>query len=127
MRADRIITKVRTLVNNQTENSYTDLDDDIILDFLNEGQRHLQELLINNNVNAFVKEYTVTLTADTEEYTLPNDVLDSSSIIKVEYTEDSSASRPRYRPLTQGTEIDRVSDISSTPSKYILRDKYDTD
>lgn len=125
-RVDRLISHIRKASENETTNSTTDIDDNEIIQYLNEGQHRIQSKIIAQHPRVFIAETTINAVADQEEYNLPSDVFMASKIIAVEYTDDSSANKA-YTKLLPGYERDRQSHISGFPTKYIRRDKLDSD
>lgn len=125
-RVDRLITHIRSITENQTQDSTTDISDDEILEYINEAQDRIQAKIIEQHPRVFITETTIASVQDQEEYDLPDDAFLSNKLLTVEYTPDASASRPVYYRLMPGFERDRYSHVSGIPAKYIRRDKFST-
>lgn len=123
-RVDRLITHIRSITENETANSTTDIADNEIIEYLNEAQHRIQSRIIAQHPRVFITETTIAAVQDQEEYNLPADAMLANKILTVEYTTDAGASRPVYYKLKPGFERDRVSHISGLPSCYIRRDKF---
>lgn len=123
-RIDRLISHIRKVSENDTENSTTDITDNEIIEFINEGQHRIQARIIAQFPRVFVKESEIDSVADQEEYSLPSDVFLASRVISVEYTTDTG-SDPTFYKLKPGYERNRMSDLSGVPEYYIRRDKLD--
>lgn len=125
-RVDRLIDHIRSITENDTVNSTTDIEDGEILEFINEAQHRIQSKILAQHPRVFIKETTISGVQDQEEYDLPSDVYLASKVVAVEYTEDTGSDKT-YSKLRPGYERDRRSDLSGFPCKYIRRDKLDSD
>lgn len=123
-RVDRLITHIRLITENETANSTTDIADNEIIEYLNEAQHRIQSKILEQHPRVFVTETTIAAVADQEEYNLPTPAFLNNKILTVEYTSNSSASRPIYYKLRPGYERDRISHVSGLPRYYIRRDKF---
>lgn len=126
-RASRLITHIRTVTENETANSTTDISDEEILQYISEGQDRIQSRILSQHPRVFIKESTISSVADQEEFNLPSDCYLSGRVISIEYTDNASASQPLYYKLKVGTERNRQSHLSGLPTHYIRRDKMDDD
>jgi len=126
-RSDRIITHVRTITENEVANSTTDISDEEILEYINEGLQRILSVIVRENQRVFLKETTINAVQDQEEYDLPSDVFLNSKLVSVEYTTNSAASRPVFYKLRPGIDRQRYTHVSAQPTHYIRRDKFDTD
>ena len=124
-RIDRLITHIRRVTENETANSVTDITDNEIIEYINEGQSRLQSRIVAQHPNVFIEETTISSVADQEEYTLPTYAMLGSKILRIEYTDDTG-NNPTYRRLSRGSYSDRASDIAGLPCKYIFQDKLTT-
>lgn len=122
-RIDRLVTYVRSVTENETANSTTDITDEEIIEYFNQAQDRIQSKIVAQHPRIFVTETTIAAVADQEEYDLPADAFLANKILSIEYTADSTASRPVYYKLIPGFERDRASHISGIPKYYIRRDK----
>lgn len=125
-RVDRLITHIRSITENDTINSTTDITDNEILEFINEGQHRLQSRILAQHPRVFINETTLSSVADQEEYDLPSDVFLANKVISVEYSDDTGPDKS-YTKLLPGHERNRQSDISGFPKYYIRRDKLNND
>jgi hypothetical protein len=121
-RSDLLITHIRAITENETANSSTDISDNDILQYINEGQQRLQSKILSVNPRSFIKEKVISTVSGTEEYSLPDDCFLFNRIISVEYTDDLG-SLPSYSRLTPSSERKRASHILGLPSRYIRQDK----
>lgn len=122
-RADRLLTHIRAITENETDNSTTDISDEEILQYVSEAQDRIQSKILAQHPRVFVKEATIVGVANQEEYSLPADCYLASRVTAVEYTDNASAAYPVYYKLKPGTERNRQSHISGIPAYYIRRDK----
>jgi hypothetical protein len=121
-RVDRLITHIRNITENDTTNAATDITDNEIIEYINEGQSRLQGRIVAQHPRVFIEETTISSVADQEEYSLPTNAMLASKILSVEYTDDTGAD-PVYTKLKRGYDRDRASHLSGHPCKYIFRDK----
>ncbi len=124
-RADRLISHIRSITENETVNSTTDISDEEILQYASEAQDRIQSKILAQHPRVFVKEDTVASVQDQEEYSLPSDCYLSGRVHCIEYTDNSNSSQPVYYKLIPGTERNRQSHVSGIPKYYIRRDKMD--
>lgn len=119
-RVDRLVTHIRSITENDTLNSNTDIEDEEIIQFLNEGIQHLQAKIIKQYPRVFLAETTISTVADQEEYNLPVNAFLFNRLVHVDYSTDGTT----YYPLKPAyyKDRDRNSGISSLPYKYIRRD-----
>ncbi len=122
-RADRLITHIRSITENDTENSTTDITDEEILQYISEAQDRIQSKILAQHPRVFVKEKTIAAVANQEEYSLPSDCYLAGRVLSVEYTDNASAAYPVYHKLRVGTERQRMSHLSGIPTTYIRMDK----
>lgn len=90
-----------------------------MLEFINEGQTHLQSAIINNHPTEFVTSKEISIVSNQEEYTIPDNLFINNRILSVQYSTTGEA-RDYYR-LPQKPLRDRFTDIASHPSWYIRR------
>lgn len=125
-RVDLLINHIRSITENSTTNSTTDITDNEIIEFINEAQHRIQAKILAQHPRVFIKETTISSVAEQEEYSLPADVFLGSRVVAVEYTDDTG-SDPTYTKLAPGYLRDRSSGVSGFPSIYIRRDKLNSD
>lgn len=89
------------------------------LEFINEGQAHLQSAIINQHPVEFVTSEEISIVPNQEEYSIPDNVFVNNRIVTVQYSTTGQA-RDYYK-LPQRPLRDRFSDSSSHPSWYIRR------
>jgi len=123
-RVDRLIDHIRSITENETANSTTDIADNEIIEYINEAQHRIQAKILSQHPRVFVTETTIAAVQDQEEYNLPSDVFLANKILSVEYTTNASAADPIYYKLKPGVERNRISHVSGLPVHYIRRDKY---
>lgn len=122
-RADRLITHIRAVTENETENSTTDISDEEILQYVSEAQDRIQAKILEQHPRVFIKEKTIAGVASQEEYSLPSDCYLAGRVLCVEYTDNAAAASPVYYKLKPGTERSRQSHLTGVPTTYIRRDK----
>lgn len=126
-RVDRLITHIRSITENETANSTTDITDNEIIEYLNEAQHRIQAKIVAQHPRVFINETTVSAVQNQEEYNLESSAFLANKILTIEYTPNSSANRPVYYKLLPGYERDRISHVSGHPKYYIRRDKFNQD
>ena len=124
-----LLTSVRERSHNQefTVGSSTSNVEDVVegignqqlLEFINEGQTHIQSAIINAHPVEFVVSKEISVVANQEEYSIPDNVFVNNRLISVQYT--STGSAIDYYRLPQRPLRDRFTDITSHPSWYIRR------
>lgn len=115
-------------VRESTEN--TDFSDTIgiknseFLRYLNDGQKRIQNLIVQKHPSVFLAEKTYTIVANQEAYTLPNDAFMGNKVTQVEYSYNSSGNNYFY-PLRPGSLFERVRGTGgfalNRPEKYIRK------
>lgn len=95
------------------------IGDQSILEYLNDAQDHLQAIIVNSFPKEFVASKTISVVANQEEYTIPDNVFVNNRLITVKYSPTGNA-RDYYRlppqPLSR-----RNTDTNTDPSFYIRR------
>ena len=122
-RADRLITHIRTITENDTTNSTTDITDNEILQYINEGQHRIQSKILAQHPRVFIKEKTITAVQSQEEYSLPADCYLAGRVLSIEYTSEASSTNPIYHRLIPASERNRLSHLDGVPTHYIRQDK----
>lgn len=92
---------------------------DVLLEYANEAQDHIQAVIINNFPSEFLAEKTINVQSGVEAYEIDDNVFANNRIKSVQYSCDGQA-REFYN-LDQRTIRDRVTDTDSHPSFYIRR------
>lgn len=124
-----LLTQVRERSHNQeyTIGSGTSSIEDVVegvgnqqlIEFVNEGQTHIQSAIINAHPVEFVVSKEINIVPNQEEYSIPDNVFVNNRLVSVQYTSTGNAIdyyRLPPRPLR-----DRFTDITSHPSWYIRR------
>ena len=93
------------------------LSDDLFLEYLNDAQEYLQSRIIAEFAQTFIAEEEISLTADTELYTITGFPFMSNKVLNVEYSQDGNARN--YRDLPKRTWEDRDTSKSNIPEFYI--------
>ena len=122
-RVDLLISHVRSITMNELANSSTDISDDEILQYLNEAQYRIQAKILETHPETFETEYIMTVIQDQEEYYMPENAVDGSKIISIEYSANASSTRPVFWRLKPTSSKYRASHISSIPVAYWRRHK----
>ena len=125
-RVDRLITHIREITENDLLNSSSDISNEEILEYMNEGQYRIQSRIVAQHPRVFIEEVLISAVLNQEEYTLPTNAFLASKILTVEYTTNANSARPVYHRLQRSYERSRNSHISAVPSHYIFRDKLTT-
>jgi len=112
-RLDFLIKKVRFNSNNLDENRFSDLE---ISTFFNDAQRHIQNIIVQNNPrnDLFSSEYILETSDGTEEYLLPPDIFAVSAINSVDIR--SGGSKNKFYPVRALSNSDRGTGLG-----YIIR------
>lgn len=115
-------------VRQSTEN--TDFSDTIgikdaeFLRYLNDGQKRIQNLIVQKHPSVFLVEKTYSIVSGQEAYTLPNDAFMGNKVTQVEYSYNSTGNEYFY-PLRPGSLFERVRGTSgyslNRPEKYIRK------
>lgn len=120
-----VITAVRQRTNNEdftvdpTGLVTSGIGDDLILEFLNDGQQHLQSSIIAVYPQEFTADTAIQMINGTEEYSLPETIFINNKILHVQYSH--SGRTEDYENLPQRTLNDRITSTSNHPSFYIRR------
>lgn len=91
----------------------------LILEYFNQAQSHLQAILLNVMPNSFIAQKIINCVAEQEEYSIPDHLFADNKIVAVEYS-GSNTTLDDFYPLDQGTIRDRRTH-KGTPLFYILR------
>lgn len=115
-------------VRESTEN--TDFSDTIgiknseFLRYLNDGQKRIQNLIVQKHPSVFLAEKTYSIVGSQEAYTLPPDAFMGNKVTQVEYSYQSTGNEYFY-PLRPGSLYERVRGTSgyslNRPEKYIRK------
>jgi len=114
-------------VRQSTEN--TDFSDTVgikdaeFLRFINDAQYRIHNLIVQQHPSVFLTEYTTSIVANQEAYTLPVKSFIGNKVTQVEFTSQSSGNS-YYYPLRPASLYQRSSGPSSgkgSPSKYIRK------
>jgi hypothetical protein len=121
-RTDLLINLIRSTTQNELANSTTDIGDDEIISYLNEGQNRIQAKITMQHPDMFQTEIYVDAVSYKEEYLLPANMMLGSKILSVEYTTTSASAHPIWYPVKVGSRKYRRSDIASVPVTYYRRE-----
>lgn len=122
-RVDRLITLIRSTTQNELANSVTDITDDEILQYINEGQNRIQARIVAQHPNVFITEEYVTAVSFQEEYNLPANCMIGGKINEVWYTTTYNSAHPVWYRLKLGNPKYRLSHVASLPQYYWRREK----
>lgn len=124
-----IITAIRNRTGNQqfTIGSDTTVVEDVqegignqtILEFINEGQAQLQASIINTHPVEFVVSKEISIVANQEEYSIPDNVFINNRILNMQYSHDGQAKN--YVDLEQLSIENRNTDTCTHPTGWIRR------
>lgn len=90
-----------------------------LLEFVTEGQSHLQSAIVNTHPTEFVTHQDVRVVSGQEEYLIPDNVFVNNRLVSIQY---STTSEERdYYPLVQRPLRDRFTDTSTHAEWYIRR------
>lgn len=123
-RIDQLIDLVRERTRNlnfsrdSSGNILEGISDNLILEYLNQAQDHLQAAILAVYPNEFIAEKTPSIVANQEGYTIADRVFVNNKIVTVECRSTSNLSD--YYILDQGTFRDRDTD-SGWPKYYIRK------
>lgn len=94
------------------------LSQNLIVEFLNEAQDHLQAAIISVYPTEFTAQKEISLTG-VEAYSVPDNMFINNKLLMVEYS--STGDSQDYYKLPQRTLIERMTSTSSDPDFYIRR------
>ena len=94
------------------------VSNELLLQFLNEAQSHLQASITSAFPAYFYASEVVTIVGGQEAYSVSGALFNNSKIVQVEYSFDGSAAG--YRPLKQRSLYERNNDQFQEPLYYIL-------
>lgn len=117
-RLDRLISISRKITQNEDFSDTTGISDDEFIQHLNDAQDRIVSKINTMHPKIFVKQKTLTNTANNEEVSLPSDVYMQNRIILAEYNTSQSATTNFY-PLKKGSIQERIDGLSGEPSFYI--------
>lgn len=117
-RLDILIRQARARAGNQEFGDGQGVPQRNYVDYANNAQQRLYNLMMLRNPNLFTKQGYVSTTANVAEYDLPTDVYLKSRLLSVQYTPNGNAQL--YYPLAHRSPRQQVS-ISALPDAYFLR------
>lgn len=124
-RVDQLITNIRERTRNvdfsvdsSTGEVESGISDNLVVEFLNDGQDHLQAAILAVYPNEFIEEEVVSLVANQEAYSITRRVFANNKLVSVEAR--SSSSDSDYVVLRQGTFVQRDT-TRGFPDFYIRR------
>lgn len=90
-RLDYLITDARLATENEDFSDTVGIDDEEFIRFLNEAQTRIHSLIVQQHSSIFLKDYTTSIVANQEAYSLPADCLLANKVTQVEYSYDGDA------------------------------------
>jgi len=119
-RVDLLLTLARKSTENEEFSSTEGIDDDLLYQYINDGQYRLLSKITEQHQSVFVKQSpNIDVVIDQEEYTLPDDVFLENRISLVEYSH-TGLSRD-FIKLDKKNIQERDPNSSGSPSFYIRR------
>ena len=115
-----LIDDVRLSTENTDFSDTIGIKDTEFLRFLNDGQRRIQNLIVQKHPQVFLQQKTVSIVANQEAYSLPIDSFLGNKVAQVEFNPESSGVNYFY-PLRPGSLFERDSGSSGDPIKYIRK------
>lgn len=114
---ETLITASRRATENQEYNDTSGIQDEEFIQYFNDGQEEVQALINANFPHVLMKIKEMNVSANTEEYAIPDDVYLGTRIDFIEFTQ--SGAPQNYYPLKKGSVKERLSGIQTDPSFYI--------
>lgn len=114
---ETLITASRRATENQEYNDTSGIQDEEFIQYFNDGQEEVQALINSNFPHVLMKIKEMNVSANTEEYAIPDDVYLGTRIDFIEFTQ--SGAPQNYYPLKKGSVKERLSGIQTDPSFYI--------
>jgi hypothetical protein len=118
-RTDVLVRDIRAKTGHRNYDSQSGTPQREFVEYLNDGQERLYNLVLQERPTLFRKTGSISLTAGTSSYSLPDDVYLSHNIVKVDYS--STGNAQDYLQLEQRTSGEEVS-VPGYPDSYFLRD-----
>lgn len=118
-RIDLLITQVRRSTENEEFTADSGISDEEILQYFNDAQDEIQNIIQSMFPDLFMKEQTIQAVVNTEAYDIPDDSLLGNRISMLEYS-PSGLGRDFY-PIKKGHKRERLNGDSGNPSFYIRR------
>lgn len=115
-----LIDDVRLSTENTDFSDTIGIKDTEFLRFLNDGQRRIQNLIVQKHPQVFLTEKTVSIVGDQEAYSLPIDSFLGNKVSQVEFNPESSGTNYFY-PLRPASLFQRDSGSNGDPIKYIRK------
>ena len=116
---DNLIDDVRKATENEDFSDTSGIQEQEFIRFLNEGQEHLHARITQQHPSVFLSEQTISITADTEEYSLASDIFIGNKVTQVDYSPTGNA--VDYIPLRAGSLRERRTGADGDPQFYIRR------
>jgi hypothetical protein len=113
-----LIEDVRLSTENTDFSDTIGIKDTEFLRFLNDGQQRIQNTIVQQHPQVFLKEKTVSVTGDQEAYSLPIDAYLGNKVSQVEFNPQSTGKEYFY-PLRPASLFERDSGSNGDPIKYI--------
>lgn len=118
-RVDILVRDARQKSGHQVYSAQTGISQREFVEYLNDAQDHIYNLILQERSTLYRKKGTLTVTAGTAEYTLPADGYLKHNINYVRYSPTGSAQD--YYTLNLRTSREQLS-FSGLPDSYMLRD-----
>lgn len=114
-----LITTARNHSLNATSSSSVGVSDDHFIQYFNDGQDRIQNLLAKIGVYLFETTTEIDIVSATRSYALPSRTLAGNRVRMVEYSRDGDSRH--YGPLVQLTALQLSNDETSYPYGYLVR------
>lgn len=119
-----LIDDVRSSTENEDVSDTIGIKDPEFLRFINDAQYRIQNLIVQQHPQVFLTEYTTSVVANQEAYTLPNKIYMGNKVSQVEYSYKSSGVDYFY-PLRPASLFERRSGTRGSsynrPEKYVRK------
>jgi len=116
---DELIARARKVSDNKENGADEGIPDDDIVEWINDGQDHLQSLIINNYPEEFIAEKIIPIVSNQEAYDVPDQVFINNRFKLVEYS--ATGNLKDYYPLRPATLRERRTYTNTHPAYYIRR------
>ena len=116
---DSLILDIRKNTDNEEFNDTVGYSDEEIIRSINDGQNRLHAKIVAQHSSAFVQEYTVATSSDTESYSLPYDAFLGNKMSGIEWS--STGLSDDYYALKRVSHKLRVPGANGDPCNYSIK------
>ena len=116
-RVDKLLAIARARAGVSSYTASSGVPHSLALQAINDAQDHLQAVMTSIDSGLFIRHKEISVVADQETYSLPNNLFINNKIVSVEYS--GTGREEDYEPLIPKTFAERTTQRDSAPQFYI--------